>query len=117
MPTNLWTTEANAKFVVGILEQMKEQNARLSYQKLAGYMGPDFTRKSIDNQITKLKKQATQISSGTRAEDASAPSTPVGTPKRRRVGSKAGTPSKAGGSAKKAKVAETNGAEDDTKEE
>ncbi|RDW76824.1 uncharacterized protein DSM5745_06816 [Aspergillus mulundensis] len=53
-----WTPEANAKLFLGVLEQLRETNVKLSYKRLAEYMGADCTPKSIDNQMQKLRKQA-----------------------------------------------------------
>ncbi|KAL4879730.1 hypothetical protein BJY04DRAFT_219816 [Aspergillus karnatakaensis] len=97
-----WNAEANAKFVLGILDQLKQQNVKLSYQKLADFMGPGASRRFLRTSIlqsitdlvlilcrmqrqgsgqpvTKLRKQAALISS--RMDNAgagvSAPSTPT----------------------------------------
>ncbi|KAL2816993.1 hypothetical protein BDW59DRAFT_166123 [Aspergillus cavernicola] len=123
MPMN-WTTEATAKascfprippptiqkptkqplthsqLFLGVLDQLKEQNIKLSYQKLAEYMGPECNRKAIDNQMVKLRKQASQGPGNdhqSTAPSVPSPSTPVAAPKKRRANttpSKMVTPSK-----------------------
>ncbi|KAL4915000.1 hypothetical protein BDW62DRAFT_204089 [Aspergillus aurantiobrunneus] len=110
MPMN-WTSEANAKLFLGVLEQLKEQNVKLNYSKLAEYMGPEHAQltrlgldgaecshRAIDNQIIKLKKQAAggSASDSQSASAPATPATPAGTPKKRRApaGSKASTPDK-----------------------
>ncbi|KAL3480191.1 hypothetical protein BJX99DRAFT_254784 [Aspergillus californicus] len=91
MPMN-WSAEANAKLFLAVLEQIKEQNVKLNMQKLAQYMGPECTNRSIDNQITKLKKMtATDCT----AQSASgAPTSPV-TPKKRAAPATLKTPTSA----------------------
>ncbi|KAL2820936.1 hypothetical protein BDW59DRAFT_164483 [Aspergillus cavernicola] len=88
-----WTPETNAKLFVGVLELLKNHNVKLDHDWLADYMGPGCTWKAIERQITKLRKQAAQdVPTGS----ASAPSTPMATPTKRRVGplSKTATPTK-----------------------
>ncbi|KAI9375933.1 hypothetical protein BJX61DRAFT_539389 [Aspergillus egyptiacus] len=107
-----WTAESNAKLFLGVLELLKHQNVKLDYGWLAEYMGPDCTKRAIDHQIQKLKKQAGARSpadeSSTASASAETTSTPAPTPKKRRApGSSRSTP------AKKAKMAEEEDGDDD----
>ncbi|KAJ0426881.1 hypothetical protein BJY00DRAFT_306874 [Aspergillus carlsbadensis] len=113
MPMN-WTPEKNAKLFLGVLEQGKEQNLKLNYKRLAEYMGPDCTWKAIENQIAKLKKNAS-AGPDPNGQSASAPSTPAATPKKRGAGS---TPAKSGSPQKKqkAKVADSDTTTNDDSE-
>ncbi|KAL4870712.1 hypothetical protein BDV12DRAFT_48688 [Aspergillus spectabilis] len=105
-----WTPEKNAQLLLGILDQLKDQNVKISLQKLAEYMGPDCTFKAVEGQMTKLKKQSAHTPAN--GATTSAPSTPAATPKKRRVNPKANTPSNTASPVKKAKV----GKKDDTDE-
>ncbi|KAL3432072.1 hypothetical protein BDV09DRAFT_198069 [Aspergillus tetrazonus] len=88
-----WTPEANVKLFIGVLEQIKTQSVKLDYKALAEHMGPECNAKSVQNQFTKLKKQAAEECGNA---GANTPAIPNDTPKRRRapVGSKMGTPAK-----------------------
>ncbi|KAL4733778.1 hypothetical protein BDV11DRAFT_209953 [Aspergillus similis] len=88
-----WTPEANAKLFVGVLEQIKTQSVKLDYKALAGHMGPECNAKSVQNQFTKLRKQAAEEFG---SAGANAPAIPNDTPKKRRppTSSKTGTPAK-----------------------
>ncbi|KAL4746506.1 hypothetical protein BDW72DRAFT_197634 [Aspergillus terricola var. indicus] len=88
-----WTPEANAKLFIGVLEQIKTQSVKLDYKALAEHMGPECNTKSVQNQFTKLKKQAAE-ECGTAGANAAA--IPNDTLKKRRAaaGSKTGTPAK-----------------------
>ncbi|KAL2862231.1 uncharacterized protein BJX67DRAFT_385855 [Aspergillus lucknowensis] len=104
MPMN-WTAQNNAKLFLCVLDQIKRQNVKLDYQKLAEDMGPDCTLRSVQHQIVKLKDKARQ---GTSADGGSVPSTPAGTPatatpKKRRVNAKADSAGDDGSPVKKAK--------------
>ncbi|OJJ59182.1 hypothetical protein ASPSYDRAFT_105027, partial [Aspergillus sydowii CBS 593.65] len=92
MPMN-WTAEANAKLLLGVLDQLKEMNVKLNYQKLATHMGSECNKKSIENQLGKLRKMAGGDSNNNSAPGT--PATPAGTPKKRRAEDSAkSTPSK-----------------------
>ncbi|BCS26685.1 uncharacterized protein APUU_51396S [Aspergillus puulaauensis] len=107
MPMN-WTAEANAKLLLGVLDQLKETNVKLNYQKLADYMGSECNKKSIENQLSKLRKSAGSDSNN--QSTPGTPATPGGTPKKRRAPNSAkSTPSK------KKKVVEKE--EDDSSDE
>ncbi|KAI9367991.1 hypothetical protein BJX61DRAFT_546957 [Aspergillus egyptiacus] len=113
-----WTPESNAKLLIGILQQLKDQNVKLNYQTLAEYMGPECNRKSIENQMTKLKKQAAQAQTqdqdpeksgtGAGASEMESSATASVAPKKKRGGNSAG--GKGGRSVKRAKKAEIQGA-------
>ncbi|KAL5338923.1 hypothetical protein BJX70DRAFT_179830 [Aspergillus crustosus] len=128
-PANMrmtWTPEKNAQLLLGILDQLKQQNVKISLYKLADYMGPGCTFKAVEGQLTKLKKQAAQNHTSAAAEtgtenggasasaSASAPTTPAATPKKR---SKANTPAKTGSPVKKAKGVKRGDALDDDEED
>ncbi|KAL4971919.1 hypothetical protein BDW66DRAFT_163310 [Aspergillus desertorum] len=88
-----WTAEANAKLLIGVLEQIKTQSVRLDYKALAEHMGPECNARSVQNQFTKLKKQAAEEFRNAGAnESAAVPDTP----KKRRapVDLKADSPAK-----------------------
>ncbi|KAL2826600.1 hypothetical protein BDW59DRAFT_160793 [Aspergillus cavernicola] len=94
-----WTTEANTKLFIGILEQLKNQSMKLDYKGLAEHMGPECSVKSIQNQFTRLKKQAAEEYAGQssgQSAGASSPAAPASTPKKRgaTAGSKTTTPAK-----------------------
>ncbi|KAL6233047.1 hypothetical protein BDW75DRAFT_216108 [Aspergillus navahoensis] len=88
-----WTAEANAKLFIGVLEQIKNQSVKLDYKALAEHMGPECNAKSIQNQFTKLKKQAAEECGNSGVKSSAILSD---TPKKRRApaGSKVGTPDK-----------------------
>ncbi|KAL4814456.1 hypothetical protein BDW67DRAFT_186658 [Aspergillus spinulosporus] len=98
-----WTPEANAKVFIGVLEQIKTQSVKLDYKALAEHMGPvspltflsrlECNAKSVQNQFTKLKKQAAEEYG---YAGANSPVLPNDTPKKRRTpaGSKTTTPAK-----------------------
>ncbi|KAL2808288.1 hypothetical protein BJX63DRAFT_409750 [Aspergillus granulosus] len=56
----LWSAEANAKLLVGMIAQLKGQAVKLDYRKLAKHMGPECNAKSVMNQFTKLRRQAAE---------------------------------------------------------
>ncbi|KAL3461857.1 hypothetical protein BJX64DRAFT_289040 [Aspergillus heterothallicus] len=102
-----WTVENNTKLFLCVLDQIKKQNVKLDYQKLAEDMGPDCTLRSVQHQIIKLKDKARQ---GTGTDGGSVPSTPAGTPatatpKKRGAKAKADTPGFHGSPVKKTKKA------------
>ncbi|KAL4803393.1 hypothetical protein BDV18DRAFT_162957 [Aspergillus unguis] len=101
-----WTPEANVKLLLGILEQLKKENFKLSYQALAEQMGPDCSRQAIAHQICMLRKKSAARESGERPAtgDADTPLTPAATPKKRRAAqAKNCTPSKKAKGAKQGK--------------
>ncbi|KAL4782550.1 hypothetical protein BJX76DRAFT_358815 [Aspergillus varians] len=84
-----WNAEANAKLLLGIMEQLKEMDVKLNYPKLAAYMGPECSNRAIDHQLLKLKKMASgdskgQSTPGTPGTPAKS-TTPAGTPRKRRA--------------------------------
>ncbi|KAL2865172.1 uncharacterized protein BJX67DRAFT_383164 [Aspergillus lucknowensis] len=112
-----WTPENNAKLFLAVLEQLKDHKIKLDNKKLAEYMGPDCTVRSIDNQIFKLRKQATQdpsSNSNDQSLDASAPATPAATPKKRSSATpKKSTPAKKKKAEQQVDMEETGSEEED----
>ncbi|KAL4803392.1 hypothetical protein BDV18DRAFT_162956 [Aspergillus unguis] len=93
-PTDL----ANLQILLGILQQHQERNFKIDYAQLTKYMGPECTKRSLENQISKLKKQAGSAEGNlTQENGATDPATPTATPKvtpRHRRAPSRGTPSK-----------------------
>ncbi|PYH32703.1 uncharacterized protein BO87DRAFT_460580 [Aspergillus neoniger CBS 115656] len=82
-----WTYEANAKLLVGVLEQMRGK-LKLDYERLATHMGSDCTACAIEQQITKLKRQAnnsspTKSTAGSSGNKSTSTTTPSSIPKKR----------------------------------
>ncbi|PWY61879.1 hypothetical protein BO83DRAFT_460451 [Aspergillus eucalypticola CBS 122712] len=83
-----WTNEANAKLLVGVLEQMRGK-LKLDYERLATHMGSDCTACAIEQQIAKLKRQAnnsspTKSTAGSSGNESTS-ITPSSTPKKRQA--------------------------------
>ncbi|RAH51458.1 uncharacterized protein BO95DRAFT_509981 [Aspergillus brunneoviolaceus CBS 621.78] len=68
-----WTSEADAKLFVGVLNQCHGQ-LKLDCQKLAQHMGGDCTACAIEQRIAKLKRHAKALGSN------STDTTPITTP-------------------------------------
>ncbi|RAK82513.1 uncharacterized protein BO72DRAFT_523317 [Aspergillus fijiensis CBS 313.89] len=68
-----WTSEADAKLFVGVLNQCHGQ-LKLDSQKLAQHMGGDCTACAIEQRIAKLKRHAKALGSN------STDTTPITTP-------------------------------------
>ncbi|KAL3262874.1 hypothetical protein ABHI18_002307 [Aspergillus niger] len=103
-----WTSEANAKLLVGVLEQMRGR-MKLDYERLATHMGTDCTACAIEQQIIKLRRQASNSSptKSTAGSSGNKPTstTPSTTPKKRQADT---TCMSAMGPAKKIKLDDKN---------
>ncbi|PYH79411.1 hypothetical protein BO82DRAFT_404264 [Aspergillus uvarum CBS 121591] len=93
-----WTSEADAKLFVGVLNQCHGQ-LKLDTQKLAQHMGGDCTACAIEQRIAKLKRHAKSLGSTTSTD-----TTPITSPAKKNgattaaadgVAGAAETPSKA----------------------
>ncbi|KAL4899595.1 hypothetical protein BDW74DRAFT_183551 [Aspergillus multicolor] len=57
-PRVTWNDTTNIKLFHGTLKILHGQKIRIPSKALAQYMGPEYTAKSIDHQLVKLKKEA-----------------------------------------------------------
>ncbi|KAB8260988.1 hypothetical protein BDV32DRAFT_148859 [Aspergillus pseudonomiae] len=51
-----WTPEADAKLLLGFVDQFKDANFKPDYNKLAAHMGPDVTACAVLNHIIRLRR-------------------------------------------------------------
>ncbi|KAL4872548.1 hypothetical protein BDV12DRAFT_193266 [Aspergillus spectabilis] len=53
----IWNAEADAKLLLGVLEQIKDAKIALDNKKLAEFMGPDCLPGAVVNRIVRLKRK------------------------------------------------------------
>ncbi|QMW42673.1 hypothetical protein G4B11_006043 [Aspergillus flavus] len=76
-----WTAEADAKLLLGFLDQCKDANFKLDYNKLAAYVGP------VVNHVIRLRKLIAQEGGGSAASTpVTSPAKSKSTPKRKGAG-------------------------------
>ncbi|PYH42279.1 uncharacterized protein BP01DRAFT_368305 [Aspergillus saccharolyticus JOP 1030-1] len=72
-----WNSEANAKLFLGVLTQLRNQNVKLDYHALAGFVGSECSVRAVQQQMDRLRKQAN--------ESVSNSNPPAGTPTKQRA--------------------------------
>ncbi|QMW30620.1 hypothetical protein G4B84_006001 [Aspergillus flavus NRRL3357] len=76
-----WTAEADAKLLLGFVDQCKDANFKLDYNKLAAYVGP------VVNHVIRLRKLIAQEGGGSAASTpVTSPAKSKSTPKRKGAG-------------------------------
>ncbi|KAE8140546.1 hypothetical protein BDV38DRAFT_280045 [Aspergillus pseudotamarii] len=77
-----WTPEADAKLLLGFLEQCKDANFKPDYNKLAAHVGPDVTACAVANHIVRLRKMlAKEARVSAASTPATSPTKSMSTPK------------------------------------
>ncbi|KAJ6004250.1 hypothetical protein N7499_000319 [Penicillium canescens] len=80
-----WNIENDGRILLGVVSQLKDLNVTLDMDKVASFIGPEFTANSVRYRISRLKKQAEE---GLAEND----HTPTNTPQKRKLGPR--TPAK-----------------------
>ncbi|KAL4887639.1 hypothetical protein BJY04DRAFT_212667 [Aspergillus karnatakaensis] len=65
----VWNAEADAKLLLGVLEQIKEAKLSLDSKKLAEFMGPNCIPGAVCNRLARLKKRGGADTATTTTED------------------------------------------------
>ncbi|KAE8323826.1 hypothetical protein BDV39DRAFT_208492 [Aspergillus sergii] len=82
-----WTAEADAKLLLGFLDQCKDANFKLDYNKLAAYVGPDVTACAVVNHVIRLRKMIAKEGGDSAANTpVTSPAKSKSTPKRKGAG-------------------------------
>ncbi|PTU25362.1 hypothetical protein P175DRAFT_0539748 [Aspergillus ochraceoroseus IBT 24754] len=86
----VWNSEADAKLLLGIFNQLRDAKLKLDIDKLAAFMGSDCLPGAVQNRLVRLRKKAEETPDANAntgsEEDKQDPNSPGETSQKRKRG-------------------------------